>query len=125
MKEAAESRYAARRRKPAPGLDRVVESRETFDEAAPRGAALFDRYRLGEVARLIDVQAAQPGNAIGEQLQGEDRERGLQERRGPRHVDDVVSVVLDVLVAVGGDCDDLGAARPGLLDVGDDLVVDV
>ena len=42
-----------------------------------------------------------------------------------RHVDHVVGVVLDVLVAVRRDGDDVRASCADLLDVRDDLVVDV
>ena len=55
--------------------------------------------------------AAQARDSVGEQLERHDGERGLQERMRARHVDDVVRVVLDVLVAVGRDRDHLGAAR--------------
>src|SRR5262249_47903950 len=50
---------------------------------------LLDRDGLREVPRLVDVQAAQARDAVGEQLQRHDRERSLQERRRPRDVDDV------------------------------------
>src|SRR6266498_3427359 len=65
------------------------------------GAGLLDRHRLREVARLVDVEAAQPGDPIREELEREHREDGLQERRRLGHVDHLIGVVLDVLVAVG------------------------
>src|SRR5919108_419996 len=49
--------------------------------------------------RFVDVQAAQAGDPVGEQLQRHDRQHGLQEGRRPRDVDHVICVVLDVLVA--------------------------
>ena len=46
----------------------------------------LDRHRLCEVARLVDVVAAQPRDPVGEQLQGDDRDDRLQQRvrRGTR-----------------------------------------
>src|SRR5437868_12261260 len=52
--------------------------------ALPRPRALgdlFDRNGLREVPRLVDVQPAQPGDAVGEKLERDDGERRLQERR--------------------------------------------
>ena len=56
---------------------------------------------------------------------GNDGEHSLEKGGRARHVDDVVGVVLDVLVAVRRDRDHVRSARARLLDVGDDLVVDV
>src|SRR5262245_9052434 len=44
--------------------------------ARPRASkALLDGDRFGQVARLIDVQAAQARDLVGEQLERDDRER--------------------------------------------------
>src|SRR3954453_12071355 len=91
----------------------------------PMVELLLHRDGLRQVARLVDVQAAQSRDAVGEKLKRDHGERGLEEVRRPRHVDHVVGVVLDVLVAVGRDRDHMRAARPRLLDVRDDLVVDM
>src|SRR2546427_12662981 len=80
-------------------------------------ALLFDGDGLRQVPRLVDVQAAEAGDPVREQLERHDGERRLEERRRARHVDHVVRVVLDVLVAVGGDRDDVRAAATRLLDV--------
>ena len=89
---------------------------------AAAGASLHrDGFR--QVPGLVDVEAAQAGDAVGEQLQRYDGQHGLQERRRARDVDDVVRVVLDVLVAVRRDRDHVGAAGAHLLDVRHDLVV--
>jgi len=61
---------------------------------------------------------------VGEQLERDERERGLQERRCPRDVDHVVGVMLDVLVALVAIAIKW-APRARSLDVRDDLVVDV
>ena len=42
-----------------------------------RSASLFDRDRLREIARLIDVQPTEPRDPVGEQLQRQHREDGL------------------------------------------------
>src|SRR3954454_6689735 len=91
----------------------------------PMTGFLLHRDGLRQIARLIDVEAAQPRDAIGEELERDHRERRLEEVRRPRHVDHVVGVVLDVLVAVGRDRDHVRAACARLLDVRDDLVVRV
>jgi hypothetical protein len=46
--------------------------------AVPR---LLDCDGLRQVARLVDVQAAQARDPVGQQLQRHHREHGLQERR--------------------------------------------
>src|SRR2546430_7878315 len=73
---------------------------------------LFDGDGLRQVPRLVDVQTPQAGESVGEELERHDRERRLEERVRARHVDHVVGVVLDVLVAVGRDRDHVRAPRP-------------
>src|SRR6266516_3236527 len=97
--------------------------------AAPRASrsvkpmveVLLHRDGLGEVPRLVDVEPAEPRDPVGEELKRDHGERCLEAVRRPRHVDNVVGVVRDVLVAVGRDRDHVGAAGAGLLDVRDDL----
>src|SRR5205823_8021018 len=72
---------------------------------------LLDRDGLRQVPRLDDVQAAEARDSVGEQLERQYGERGLEEGGSPRHVDHVVGVVLDVLVPVGRDRDHVRAAR--------------
>src|SRR5918996_721291 len=121
-----------RREPPYRGDTGATEDAASRRPARPGGTAphcergsLLDRNGLREVARLVDVEAAQPRDPVGEQLEGQRGEDRLEERRRLRHVDDVVGVVLDVLVPVRRDRDHVRAAGPRLLDVGDDLVVDV
>ena len=59
------------------------------------------------------LQAAQARDPVREQLQRQRREHGLEERRRLRHVDHVVRVVLDVLVALGRDRDHVRARGRG------------
>ena len=51
------------------------------------------RHALGQVARLVDVAAAQHGDVIGQQLQRDDRHERLQEVVDVGHVDHVVGQV--------------------------------
>src|SRR4029079_5423610 len=53
-----------------------------------RGACLrlFDGDGLRQFARLVHVEAAEPRDAVGEELQRERRERRLEERMRPRDV---------------------------------------
>src|SRR4051812_11212453 len=51
---------------------------------AERMVALLDGDRLRQVARLIDVEAAQTGDPVGEQLEGNDGEQRLQHPVGGR-----------------------------------------
>src|SRR5919202_4847097 len=46
---------------------------------------LFDRDGLREVPRLVDVEPAEAGDPVGEELERDDRERRLQQRVRPRH----------------------------------------
>src|SRR5215471_4369584 len=107
----------------------VRRGREAHDRASlsvnPMVGVLLDGDRLRQIPWLVDVEAAQPRDPVGQQLQRNHGERCLEEVRSARHVDHIVGVVLDVLVAVGRDRDHVRAARPRLLDVRDDLVVDM
>jgi len=64
---------------------------------------------LARLPRLIDVEAAQASDTVGEKLQRQNRQNRLQVLVRLGDVDDIVGVVLNVLVAVGGDGDHLGA----------------
>src|SRR3712207_8898564 len=48
------------------------------------------RDGLGEVARLVHVQAAGARDLVGEELQRDDREQRLEEPVRARHVDDLL-----------------------------------
>ncbi len=65
-------------------------------------ALSLDGDALGEVARLIDVGAAQIGDMVGQQLQGHGGEHRRQHRIDLRDVQDMVGVFGDALVALGG-----------------------
>src|SRR4051794_33629922 len=98
-------------------------SRQVQPDGQPPGrAGLLDRDGLGQVARLIDVQATQAGDAIGEQLERDHGQDRLQHPVGAGHVEHVGRVGRDPLVPLGGDGDDVGAAGADLLHVGDHLV---
>ena len=51
---------------------------------ADRRLPLLDRDGLREVARLVDVEAVEPGDVVGEQLQRQDRQQRLQDPVGAR-----------------------------------------
>ncbi len=69
-----------------PALERLLQplDLEHVDADACRHSRvrLLDRDRLGEVARLVDVEPVQPGDVIGQQLQRQDREDRLQDPIG-------------------------------------------
>jgi hypothetical protein len=51
---------------------------------------LLDRHSLGEVARLIDVFAAEMGDVVGEQLERDGDGNGRDELMGRRNPDHVI-----------------------------------
>ncbi len=61
---------------------------------------------------------------VREELQRHDRERGREQLVGRWDADDLVGVLRDLLVAVGGEGDDHAGARADLLDVREHLLVD-
>src|SRR3954468_6674928 len=85
--------------------------------------ALLDRDRLGQVARLVDVQALGGRQLEGEDLQRHDRQQRRQQRRRRGDPDDLVGEGDDVLVTLLGDHERAGAAGADLLDVGHHLAV--
>ena len=63
--------------------DRLLRQRAAQAAARP-AIGLLDRHRLREVARLVDVGAAQHGDVVGEELQRDRRAgSGRAARRGP------------------------------------------
>ena len=84
-----------------PRIIGIARHRDRYASPATRAflKPLLDGDGLRQVPRLVDVQPAQPRDAIREELERQDRQCRLQERRRLRHVDHVVRVVLDVLVA--------------------------
>ena len=112
----------------------MLEGRQVAIEAAarprrcggaqPRRAAcrLLDGDGLGEVARLVDVQAAAAGDLVREQLQRDDREDRLQHPVDRGDLDRGVGVLDDLLVAGGGERDHVRAAGADLLHVGGELL---
>src|SRR6478672_588826 len=80
-------------------------------------AALFDRDRLGEVARLVDVRAPSDRDVVREELERDDREDRAERLVRVRDTADVVGVVLDGLVALGRDRDDPRVAGTALHDI--------
>src|SRR5687768_4171811 len=68
----------------------------------PSRRDLLDGDGLREVARLVDVQPAGARDRVGDHLQRDDREDRLEHPVGPGHPDDLLGVLADVHVALGG-----------------------
>ncbi len=77
-----------------------------------------------EVSGLVDVGAFEVGDVVGDELDGDDGEEGLDEVGGVGEGDHDVGEVLEAVVAVGADGDDAAAPGFDLLDVGEGLFVD-
>ena len=84
---------------------------------------LFHRHTLGEVARHVYVQALLHGHVVGQELHGEDAEKGFETVYDVGHFEEVVGKLLDVGVALRDHGKDAAAAALHLLHVGDDFVV--
>src|SRR3989442_12501278 len=83
----------------------------------------FHGYTFGEVARLVDVAAAQHGAVVGKELQGHDGQQRGQDFVGARDLDPVVNQRLQSGAAFRGHGDDVPFAGANLLDVGHYLVI--
>src|SRR5437763_3569747 len=70
---------------------------------------LLDGDALGEVARLVDVAAAEPGDVVREELQRHGHHHRGQQLGSLRNVQHVVGQREDLLVALRGHRDHLGA----------------
>src|SRR5437588_6539206 len=93
--------------------------------SVPRAASpgpLFDRDALRQVARLVDVAAPPDADGIGEQLQRDDVDDRLQERRRRGYGDHLVADAAQLLGIAVGDRDDYAVARLDLLEVALDLL---
>src|SRR5690242_10550816 len=83
---------------------------------------LFDRHRLGEIPRLVDVGAAQDGYVIGEQLQRDGEHGGGDEVSSGVHMQRHARTLVDLRAGIArGEHDQLAAARLHLLQVGLEL----
>src|SRR5215469_8326994 len=58
-------------------LGRAAHARASRS-VSPMVGVLLDRYRLRQIPRLIDVEAAQPRDAVGEELKWDHGERRLE-----------------------------------------------
>ena len=72
---ARSSRSISSRSMPMPARAYARPYQRRSSRRLPR---LFDGDGLGEVARLVDVEPAPPGDPVGEQLQRDDREQRLE-----------------------------------------------
>lgn len=76
---------------------------------------LLDGNGLGQVARAVDVAAAQNGDVVREQLHGNDREHSLQAVDRVRHFHETGGVLLRLDVAVLANDDRAALASRHLL----------
>ena len=76
-----------------------------------------DRYALGKVAGLVNVAPAIGGDVVGEELQRHGGHDGAERLEALGDVDHIFAVLLDFLIAHGGDRQHDAAARADFLDV--------
>jgi len=80
-----------------------------------RSQLLFDRHALGEITRLIHIRTLEIGDVISEQLQRQNREQRLEHWRRIGNQDHLVRDGTDLVIALGGDRDDLADSAVGLV----------
>src|SRR5690606_17070746 len=78
----------------------------------------LDRDRLGQIPRLIDIEALRARERAGEDLQRHHGDQRHHQGRGLRHPEDHVGELRHRLVALLGDDERAGTAGADLLDVG-------
>ena len=78
---------------------------------------------LAPVARLADVAPAVLRDAIRQQLQRDHGDDRREEFGDLGNIQDMLRVLGDVVIALRGHADHLGAVNPDLLDGADDLLV--
>ena len=83
----------------------------------------LDGDALGEVAGLVDVAALEPGHVVGQKLQGDDGEQGLDDLGDIGNGQENVGKGSESLVALGADGDHRAIAGADLFDVGEGLGV--
>src|SRR5258706_1479843 len=91
-----------------------ARSMPDYTDSLPRGRSL-DRHAFGQIARLVHVVAAEDGGVVGHELEGDDGEHRAERLGDVRDVEDVLRVLLDLLVALGGDGDDVAAPGANFL----------
>ena len=120
----AQGRRAVERAREALQVDHVDPDAHDHDlRRCVIGGPLLDGDRLGEVARLVDVEALGRGELHPEDVQRHDGEQRLEQRGRERDVQHLVGEGQHRGVALLGDRDDAGASGADLLDVRDDLRV--
>src|SRR5437762_2197070 len=83
---------------------------------------LFDGDRLGEVARLVDVEATLHGDVVRQKLKGNHRQDGVQHVFRLWNPDLVIDQLLEHLLLLARDRDDSTPSRLHLLNVRDDFI---
>src|SRR5437764_10896093 len=86
-------------------------------------ARLFDRHRLGQVARLVHVAAQTHRDVVGEELERDDGEDRREQLRAGRDLDDVTGLRRDRPVPGVADGDQPALSRAHLLDVAEHALV--
>ena len=102
-------RSAERRHKP---VARPARSVGRFRRSEERRNPLLDRDALRQIAGLVDVASASDGNIAGEQLQRHARCNGAEAIAHLRNIYHVIGMLLDFLVAFGGNRHPQGRRGP-------------
>lgn len=92
------------------GSDRMMPGEGWVGNLNVGGGGSVDGDAFGEIARFIDVAAEGEGGVVGEELEGDGVEDGLEEIEGGGDADDGVGEGIDFRVGIGGDGDDWAAA---------------
>ena len=110
-------RAISQRSTPRPRISTSVRVADARGRALER---LLDRDALGEVARLVDVAAADLRDVVSEQLQRRRHHDGREQVGNARHRQDVLRDLADAVIAITSQ----GDARMGaLLDPNTDVNV--
>ena len=79
---------------------------------------LLDRYGLGEIPWLVDIETAGNSNIVSQLLEWDDAHQGLEEAIRCGDVDDLVGDGLDARVSLGGNGDDVRPTSLDLVEIG-------
>ena len=71
-------------------------------EMSPAAAGLLDGHRLGQVAGLVHVEGSSSRDVVRQELKGDDSQDRLKEHIGLRDVDNLLSMLGDLLASLTG-----------------------
>ena len=87
------------------------------------GAGSFDGHAFRQIAWLIDVTPTPDRDVVGQQLQGQHQDQRLQQIRDVGHIQDVLGMLFQRLIALRANGNDDAVPRLDLLQVGDDFIM--